>query len=286
MKSFLLNPVLNKEFKLRLRSFKSYLGILIYLFVLGGIGIGFIYLTSINTQMGYFRPEESRYMFIVLSMVQLALIMFMTPGLTAGVISGERERQTLNMLLTTKQSSTSIILGKLLSSTSFLLLIIVASLPLYSIVFLFGGISPGTLLATFGLYLVTIFTLGSLGVMFSTLIRKTIVSMITTYGTALFLTAGTGFITLFSMQMLYMGGQIPGQNPIPYLSVMVNPAVVLFSIFEPTMQEEFFKSSGISIPLWVSYLCICFVMIVLSLWVSILKLRPNMKGNRKREKME
>ncbi|MGB8002323.1 MAG: ABC transporter permease [Anaerobacillus sp.] len=283
MKALLLNPVLNKEFKLRLRSFKSYLGILIYLFVLGGIGIGFIYLTSMNTQMGYFRPEESRYMFIVLSMVQLALILFMTPGLTAGVISGERERQTLNMLLTTKQTSASIIIGKLLSSISFLVLIIIASLPLYSIVFLFGGVSPGTLLATFGLYLVTIFTIGSLGVLFSTLIRKTIVSMITAYGSTLFLTAGAGFITLISMQMLYMGGPTPGQNPIPYLSVMVNPAVVLFSVFEPSIEEEFFKASGISIPLWISYLCVCLVIIVLSLWISIRKLRPNMKANRHKE---
>lgn len=286
MKSLLLNPVLNKEFKLRLRSFKSYLGILIYLIVLGTIGIGFIFLTTMNARMGYFRPEESRIMFMVLSMVQLALILFMTPGLTAGVISGERERQTLNMLLTTKQSSGSIIIGKLLSSLSFLLLIIVASLPLYSITFLFGGVAPGTILATFGLYLITILTIGSLGVMFSTLIRKTIVAMITTYGVALFLTAFTAFIAMLSIQFLSLGGPNQTQNPIPYLMLMGNPAAVLITVFEPSMQKELMDQSGISIPLWISYLFTCAFLITSSLWISIAKLRPNMKGRRTKRAKE
>ncbi|WP_270182562.1 ABC transporter permease [Alkalihalobacillus sp. CinArs1] len=283
MKALLLNPVLNKEFKLRLRSFKSYLGILIYLIVLGSIGIGFIFLTTMNARMGYFRPEESRVMFMVLSMVQLGLILFMTPGLTAGVISGERERQTLNMLLTTKQSSGSIIVGKLLSSLSFLLLIIVASLPLYSITFLFGGVAPRTILATFGLYMITILTIGSLGVMFSTLIRKTIVSMITTYGVALFLTAFTAFVAVLSIQFISMGGPTQTQNPIPYLMLMGNPAAVLMTVFEPSMQKELMKQSGISIPLWISYLFTCVFLITLSLWISISKLRPNMRVNKRRK---
>lgn len=283
MKSLLLNPVLNKEFKLRLRSFKSYLGILIYLLVLGSIGMGFIFLTTMNARMGYFRPEESRYMFMVLSMVQLALILFMTPGLTAGVISGERERQTLNMLLTTKQSSASIIIGKLLSSLSFLLLIIIASLPLYSITFLFGGVSPVMLLATFGLYLLTILTIGSMGVMFSTLLRKTIVSMITTYGVALFLTAFTAFIALLSVEFISMGGPNQVNNPIPYLLLMSNPAAVMMTVFEPSMEKELFRQSGITFPLWISYLFTCILLIALSLWISISKLRPSMKvrGNKR-----
>lgn len=121
-------------------------------------------------------------LFMMLSFVQMALISFVAPGLTAGVISGERERQTLNILLTTQQSSTSIIIGKLVSSLAFLMLIVLATLPLYSLVFLFGGISPQQLLQTFGLFVVTMFILGSMGVFFSTLIRKTMIAMITTYG--------------------------------------------------------------------------------------------------------
>ena len=156
MKSFLINPVLNKEFKLRFRSLKTFIGLLAYLLAIALIVVGFILLMTEFRGSSYFRPEQSRELFVMLSFIQLALILFITPGLTAGVISGEREKQTLNILLTTVQSSTSIILSKLFSSFLYLLLLIVASLPLYSMVFLFGGVAPATLLAVFGLYVFTI----------------------------------------------------------------------------------------------------------------------------------
>src|SRR5690606_14075418 len=127
-----------------------------------------------------------------------------TPGLTAGTISTEREKQTLNMLLTTSQTSFQIIFGKLTSSVAFLLLMIVSGLPIYSLVFLYGGVSPSQLAVIFVFYLLTLLTIGSLGVMYSTLLRKTIVSMIVTYGTMIFLTAVTGFFIILSMQFSQM----------------------------------------------------------------------------------
>lgn len=43
-------------------------------------------------------------MFAVLTILQMALVLFITPSLTAGAISSEREKQTLNILLTTTQA--------------------------------------------------------------------------------------------------------------------------------------------------------------------------------------
>ena len=143
----------------------------------------------------YFTPDESFVLFTLLSFIQLGLVLFISPGLTAGVISTEREKQTLPILLTTSQSSFQIISGKLLSSIAFLLLLIFAGLPIYSLVFLFGGISPMDFGLVFLFLFVTLFAIGSLGVMFSTIIRRTIVSMIATYGTMLFLTTVTGFLS-------------------------------------------------------------------------------------------
>jgi ABC-2 type transport system permease protein len=276
LQGLLINPVLNKEIKLRFRSIKGFLGILFYLIALGAIALGFIYINSMNGSSGYMRPEESRNMFIVLSMMQMGLIIFMTPGLTAGVISGERERQTLNMLLTTQQSSTSIILSKLFSSIAYLLVMMVASIPLYSIVFLYGGISPSFLLSAFGIYLITIITIGSLGIMFSTIIQKTIVAMITTYGVALFLTAGLGVLTIFLMEMFHRPGVANSTFIDPYFSSMLNPAIVLFSLFESELERELFQRSGIEISLWIGFV-LCYVLItILALFVSITKLRPRM----------
>ncbi|KON89122.1 ABC-type transport system involved in multi-copper enzyme maturation, permease component [Sporosarcina globispora] len=280
MKNLVVNPVLNKEFKLRFRSFKSYLGVLFYLLALGLIIVGFIFIESLSNNMqGFFKPDQSRTMFMVLSILQLGLILFITPGLTAGVISSERERQTLNIMLTTTQSSSSIILSKLFSSISYLILLIAASLPLYSFVFLFGGISPGQLLTTMGFYLFTILVYGSLGVLFSTLIRKTIVSMVTTYGVTLFLAGGTAFLTLIFMQLTNAYGYTGTQptNPLAYFPAMLNPVIILMSTFEPEMTNEITRSTGIEFPLWISYLISYTLIFIGAVLLSIKKLRPNMK---------
>lgn len=280
MKAQLINPMLNKEFKLRFRSFKSFLGILFYLGVLGLIALFYIYMETRFNTMGMFRAENSKNMFMILAFVQLALIFFMTPGLTAGIISSEREKQTLNILLTTQQSSASIIVSKLVSSLSFLLLIVISSLPLYSIVFLFGGISPKLLLLTFGVYLLSMATLGSIGVFFSTLIRKTIVAMVCTYGVAFFLAAGTAIITMFTISFTQYGASGPQANPIPYFIAMFNPFGVMLALFEPGAAMELKNVTGIDMHLGVgliiSYITISIILILL----SIKKLRPNMRSRK------
>ncbi|WP_102271489.1 ABC transporter permease [Cytobacillus massiliigabonensis] len=279
MKNFVINPVLNKEFKLRFRSFKSFLGILFYLLTLGIIIVGFVFIESLSNTQGFFKPDQSRMMFMMLSFLQLALILFITPGLTAGVISSERERQTLNIMLTTTQSSASIVLSKLLSSVSYLLLLIVASLPLYSFVFLFGGISPGQVLTTLGFYIFTMIAYGSLGVLFSTLIRKTIVSMVTTYGVTLFLVGGTAFLMIIFMQFSQGYGMsgTPSPNPLAYFAAMINPVIILLGTFEPELIREISNNSGIEFPLWIAYVISYSVIFIGAILLSIKKLRPNMK---------
>ena len=278
-----MNPVLNKEFKLRFRSFKSFLGVLFYVLAIGAIVIGMIFIQSLSSMGGRVDPDASRSMFIFLSVIQLALVLFITPGLTAGVISSERERQTLNILLTTSQSSTGIIFGKLISSISYLLLLVVASLPLYSIVFLFGGISPTQLLMVLGFNVFTVIAYGSIGVLFSTLVRKTIAAMVTTYGITLFLVGGTALLTLLFTTMT-VGNQVnvttPATNPLPYLAAMLNTPIVLIGFVEPTYSEEIQKLSGIDFPLWASHL-ICYTLLLIgSVFLSVKKLRVGMKTKR------
>ena len=120
MKMNFNNPVLFKELKLRFRSPKSFTGILFYLIAMCIFVFGFIFTTMSMTGTSYFRPSESLVLFSLLSYIQLGLVLFITPGLTAGAISSEREKQTLPILLTTSQSSFQIISGKLLSSIAFL----------------------------------------------------------------------------------------------------------------------------------------------------------------------
>ena len=73
--------------------------------------------------------------------MEFLLLMFIVPAVTASSISGERERQTLDLMLTTRMSAGQIVGGKLLSALSTLLLLILSSFPAVAMVFVYGGIT-------------------------------------------------------------------------------------------------------------------------------------------------
>lgn len=272
------NPVLMKELKLRFRFFKSVTGIMFYLGAMCVFVVGFFMITTQFTGSGYFRPNESYILFIMLSVLQMALVMFITPGLTAGAISSEREKQTLNMLLMTTQSSWQIILGKLMSSVAFLGLLLVAGLPLYSIVFLFGGVSPLQLITIFFFYFITMLAIGSIGIFFSTYTKRTITSMIATYGAMVFLGGFTAFffyVGLIIDQTIMMGAGTV--SPFTYFWASINPGALVLSVLSGDIAEGLYSLVGIEVPLWIPYLLFYLAITVLALWLSVRKLRVNMK---------
>lgn len=284
MKDLIFSPVLAKELKLRFRSFKSFSGLMFYLAVLVIFVSGFLLVFTQFSGSGFFTPNDSFIMFSVLSVLQMALVMFITPGLTAGAISSEREKQTLNILLTTTQTSSQIIIGKLLSSVAFLILLLIAGLPLYSIVFLFGGVSPGQLVMMFLFYLVTLIAIGSIGIMFSTLTKRTIVSMISTYGSMIFLGAITAFFYFVGVsleQMSFAGVQnFTPFSPLSYFWVSINPGALILSVLYPEIGSAIEQMVGISFPIWIMYLIFYILITIICLTISIRKLRANMKSNR------
>ncbi|MFF2752309.1 ABC transporter permease [Psychrobacillus sp. NPDC058041] len=281
MKQAFTNPVLKKEIKLRFRSLKSFTGILFYLIAMCIFVFGFIMLTTSFTGTGYFRPDESFFMFSMLTFIQLGLILFITPGLTAGAISSEREKQTLNILLTTSQTSFQIITGKLTSSIAFLLLLVIAGLPIYSLVFLFGGVSPGQLGIIFLFYFLTMIAIAGIGIMFSTIIRKTIVAMIATYGTMIFLTAVTGFIflviTRMNMMATGMATGTPTASPVGHFFASINPVVLMLTLISQGSDSFITQSTQIDFPIWAGYTIFYACLTLVTIFISVKKLRVNMK---------
>ena len=267
----LINPMLEKEFRLRMRSPRAMLSLMFYLAMIGMLAMGYIYLDVRNNSS--INPDSSRELFYFLSGAQLVLLSFMTPGLTAGAISGEREKQTLNILLTTQQSSATIILSKLFASLSFMFLIVFATLPLYSIVFLYGGISPAQVIAVFFFFVFVIILLGSIGILFSTLFKKSTVSVISAYGFVLFI---YGFDALAAM---FLMGIWQGNRDIATLLIALNPMAALISIWEPSM-VQWLGSQFSAIPLWVIFVVFYTVVSILALAVSIRHLRPILRKAR------
>ncbi len=182
------NPVLRSELKVKMRSFKTILGIIIYVGIL--LFVSSMYYSIVTEQRAYMGATSinanqmiGMTLYTLIAILQFVLIMVITPAQTSGTISGERERQTLDLLLCTKMSASEIIIGKLLSSLAFILLLIISSLPLFSLVFLFGGITPGDIAVLFLFYIVIAMVVGSISIFYSTIFKKTMVATVVSYVT-------------------------------------------------------------------------------------------------------
>jgi len=166
-----INPVLKNEIKLSARSFKITLVILFYVGILSVAGL-LIFNNCINDI--YFEGlylESIAAFYIIMAIIQAILLMFIVPSLTSTAICAEREKQTLEVLLSSKMSSLSIIIGKLLSSTSRVILLIICTIPIYSITFFIGGINLGNVLELSMLFIVATIFVGSIGVFISTFVK-------------------------------------------------------------------------------------------------------------------
>src|SRR5213080_567535 len=132
--------LLTKELRLRLRRERSIWVIIIYLLVMGLLG--FLFISRSNAYNVYSLSSLGTGLYTLLAFVQLFLIMFITPAFTATTINGEKERQTFDLLLCSRLSAFALITGKLVAGLANGLLLIAASIPLFSLVFFFGGVGP------------------------------------------------------------------------------------------------------------------------------------------------
>jgi ABC-type transport system involved in multi-copper enzyme maturation permease subunit len=143
--------------------------------------------------------------FGALLLVETLLVVFLAPAMTAGAISLEREKQTLDMLATTPISSLAIVMGKLISALTYVFILIIASIPLTAMVFVFGGVGPDEVLRGYLILFVTAVGMGSIGLFISALMQRTQAATVVTFFGVLALTLGTLFVVLFWTTMAGVG---------------------------------------------------------------------------------
>ena len=136
------NPVLENEMKRYTRNMKC-------AWIILGVNL-VLALFALIAQMGLSGRENYmtilQYRFPIQCYVLMGYGLFLAiciliPGLAGGSIAGERERKTLDLLLTTHLSPWKIILGKLESSLCLIFLISFSTLPVIGLVLIYGGIT-------------------------------------------------------------------------------------------------------------------------------------------------
>lgn len=278
LRTFLRNPVLLREARVRMRGWRAPALICLYVGLLAGITL-LIYSTFVRQRgPGAFAPQLSGTIYYALALAQFGLLVLAVPGLTAGAISGERERQTLDLLLVTRMTSFQVVVGKLLAAVGFALLLIFASLPIYAMLFLLGGFSLYRLALTALVYLVTVFLLGSVGLYFSAVFKRTQAAVVASYGLALGTIIATPILTVFFLESY----RVPFQPPPgwPVLFAYINPLFGLAAAAGEPLNEitQIFRAvlttQAARDAIWWKYCLTALGIISFLLWRTSLRITP------------
>jgi ABC-type transport system involved in multi-copper enzyme maturation permease subunit len=228
------NPIVAKEYRSRMRTWRSPLAMMVYVVLIAGLGYAmFSSMARSNSGFAGSVPNYGQTLFKYLVVFQMVLITLVTPALTAGAISSERERQTIDLLFVTRIPPFSIIWGKLLASMSFVVLLLLLSVPIFSLVFLFGGIELDQVLYSFLVTIVAALALGLIGIAFSTWLRRTLAATVASYMAAFVLVFGTvAFGMIFPTKIDPKSTTVPAPPAVTYLSPIV-PLVAIADNGQP-----------------------------------------------------
>lgn len=191
------NPVLRRELIERVRGVKVVLFVTAWLGLLTAI-LWLAYQGSVSVNQGFGLGVNQigrvgRQIFEWVLFGMLMLVLFLVPGLTAGAITGERERQTLIPLQMTMMRPRDIIVGKLSAALAFLVLLVVSAMPLLGVSFLIGGFTVFDIVRGLAMLIFTGLVLGSVCVAISSRLRRTMASTVLCYGLAFFFAVGSFF---------------------------------------------------------------------------------------------
>ena len=236
--SSIVNPVLVKELRSRMRGARAFVILTGVLLLLGAVCYA-LYRIVLATS-GYTRsllsPQIGQTLFIAIVFLELMMVCFITPTVTAGAISGEREKLTYEMLLATPLRPASILWGKLVSALSYVFLLIFAAVPMASLVFIFGGVAPRDMIKALVILVAVAVMLGMVSIFMSVWLGRTGRATVLSYLVVLALLVGPVFVYI-------LVGVLRRAEP-PRWILVPNPVSALFSALTPATAMSIGDSLG------------------------------------------
>ncbi|MFN0026851.1 MAG: ABC transporter permease [Acidimicrobiales bacterium] len=232
----LLNPVVGRELRQRLRSGRSFVALTLFLAVLTFLTWAVVAAVTANSssQQDLTRATGAgRPLLDVLSIGMLVLMVFLLPGLAAASVSGERERQTLVPLQITLLRPRSIVIGKVLAASAFAMLLLVASAPMFAAGYVLGGVALAPTLRTMVALLVVATVIIAISVGWSTILRRSVAAVVASYATILVLCVAAPIA--FALLSVLARNPIDGGNDVNRFKpmVLVNPLVAVAMFQQP-----------------------------------------------------
>jgi ABC-2 type transport system permease protein len=246
-----ISAIIVKELRGRMRGRRAFIIITLHVLLLALFAWMFMRINEERTvqmgfggEMNYASASIGRGIFVGLMLLQTLMVAVLAPAATAGAISSEREHQTLDLLAVTPISSIAIVLGKLISALAWLFVLILASIPVTALVFVFGGVAPDDMIRAYIVLFATVIGLGSVGIFFSTLTRRTGASTGLTFVATLALVVGSLFLWFFMSNTTESDSTGLRRQP-PEALLYLNPFVAQMDVSCGTEDGGFGQTCGI-----------------------------------------
>jgi ABC-type Na+ efflux pump permease subunit len=134
-------------------------------------------------------PEMARFaetFVAAILIVQSVAVMVLTPAYLASAIAEEKERRSLDLLLTTNLSAREIVLGKLLARLAHVVGVLLTGLPVLALMQLWGGVDVLLLGSIWVVTALTLLSTGSMSILCSVLSARVVPALVSAYGILLF----------------------------------------------------------------------------------------------------
>lgn len=227
-----LNPIIVKELRSRMRGGRAFATVTGALAGLAVCSYGLYRMTLASTQYSTtpLSPQIGQVLFFGLAFIELIVAAAIVPSVTAGAISGEREKETYEMLLATPLHPASILWGKLVAALGYVFLILFAAVPMASIVYVFGGVSLRDMAKTLMMLLVVTLMFGVIGLFFSTLFGRS------GRATAMAYLASLG--VMFAPVLAAVAAGVMRQNDPPRWMLVFSPISAVGSAMAPSVNPN------------------------------------------------
>lgn len=172
-------PLLAKELTEQAARSRTYVIRFLYAALLFAAGLFIVY--GRGSSGGVAQMGQGQEMFNQIYRLQLLAIFVVLPATCAGAFAGEKERESLSLLLLTTIPRAMIVLQKLLSRVIPMLSFVVLSFPLLATAYSFGGVQTDQLYQSLVKLILLTGYVGSVSIMCSTYCRTTLEAYVATY---------------------------------------------------------------------------------------------------------
>lgn len=260
---YLGNPTAKRDLRVQLRGNRAVILFTVYLVVFTGFLMLF-YSNNIESNgstvnLARAQSQLQGFYYFTLAMLGIAITLIAT-AMGAFSIVVEKQRRSLDLVFSAPTTPRQYLIGKLLSSYRYVWLLLMLSLPFCAVSVSLGGVTWGELFITAILFSVYGLVCVAFGMLFSTMLTKSLPTLVWSYLSII------GFISFSSFITVSLGPRTGSSFANPF-------APTPFAFFQ--IAREAYPIFGVQIPAFLITVFVQFILIGFLSLVSAVQLAPS-----------